>query len=65
MIPRSMIVTKHIKEGRKVLAEVGTELSVVVDYNRLGGVHVLRKKGGRYICDYGSLTEKECCRKIS
>lgn len=60
-IPSNMIVTKRIKNGRKVIADVGTILTVSNDYNRLYGVEVLRKKGGRYICDYGSAIEKEHC----
>lgn len=60
-IPSNMIVTKRIKNGRKVIADVGTILTVSNDYNLIGGVEVLRKKGGAYICDYNSRTEKEHC----
>lgn len=64
MYPSKMIVTKRIKEGRKVLAEPGTILIVTADYNRIGGVLVLRKKSGKYICDYGSQMEKYFCSSM-
>lgn len=60
-IPSKMIVTKRIRKGRHTVAKAGTILTVSKDYNRLYGVEVLRKKGGKYICDYGSNTEKEHC----
>lgn len=62
MIPSQMIVVKRIKAGRKVVADVGTVLKVVTDYNRIGGIDVLQKKSGKYICDYGSILEKDHCK---
>lgn len=64
MIPSKMIVVRRIKEDRKLIADIGTELDVVMDYSRLGGVQVLRKKGGRYVCDYGSQKQKDCCKAL-
>lgn len=61
VIPSKMIVTKRIKKGRHTIAKAGTILTVAKDYNRIGGVEVLRKENGRYICDYNSRTEKEHC----
>ena len=60
-IPSKMIVTKQIRKGRHTVAKAGTILHVVKDYNRIGGVEVLRKENGTYICDYNSRTEKEHC----
>lgn len=59
--PGKMIVKKRIKKQKRILAEVGTILNVVPDYNRIGGVDVLRKDSGKYICDYGSEMAKEHC----
>lgn len=59
-----MVVIKKIKDGRHTLAKVGTVLDVVKDYSRIGGVEVLRKSGGRYVCDQDSFTARTCCEPL-
>lgn len=65
MHPLKMKVINRIKDGRRVVAEPGTILHVVPDYKRIGGVLVLRKASGKYVCDYGSAKEKECCQPLN
>lgn len=60
--PNKMIVIKRIYDNKKLIADIGTVLNVVKDYDRIGGVEVLRKKSGKYVCDYGSLAEKNNCK---
>lgn len=65
MKPTQMIVTKRIYHQRKLIADIDTVLEVVQDFERIGGVHVLRKKNGEYICDYGSQLEKTHCKPFT
>lgn len=57
-------VKRRIKDGRKTVANAGTILTETIDYNRLGGEAVLRKKNGVYVCDANSDTAKNHCEPV-
>lgn len=65
MKPSKMIVVKKIYNQGKLIADVGTILHVIQDFERIGGIYVLRKKSGKYVCDYGSHHEKTHCKPHS
>lgn len=58
---KQLLVIKKIRKGRHTVAKVGTILNAVKDYSRIGGVEILQKEGGKYICDNNSLMAKEHC----